>query len=86
MVAKQDGTGQPKKLHRSKKGCCSLCAQNYELKSYFQLPEWLRHNPSIVSGYRVDLSLADAFRSLFHVHNGSPLLGHPSKILRVQNR
>lgn len=44
---------------------------NYPLFRYEDLPDWGKHNPSIVGSYRPGLSTIQAFFSLFKYHNES---------------
>jgi hypothetical protein len=45
--------------------------RDYKLWDFVHIPEWLSHNPSIRSAYRVHLSMSQTIRSLFHLHNGT---------------
>lgn len=45
------------------------CSKDYELHQFVHLPDYLRHNPHITHGYRVNLTLKQTTFSLFHWHN-----------------
>jgi len=49
-----------------------LPSPSYRLYKFGDLPEWMRHNPSIMTGYRVCISFQQCLQSLFHLHNGTP--------------
>jgi len=57
-------------LRTSADSCCGY-ARGYTLRGIDDTPDYLRHNPYILSGYRVDLPFRLALASLFHIHNGS---------------
>lgn len=48
-------------------GAC--CMKDYDLHHYMHLPDYLKHNPHITHGYRVNLSFKQTTYSLFHWHN-----------------
>lgn len=46
------------------------CHRDYELHHIQNVPSYLKHNEYIHHGYRADIGLIRAFKSLFHWHNG----------------
>ena len=48
-------------------GLC--CSKDYELQQFVHLPDYLKHNPHITHGYRVNLTFKQTTFSLFHWHN-----------------
>lgn len=49
----------------------TCCARDYDLHHYQQLPDYLKHTPHILQGYRVGLSMRQTTFSFFHWHNES---------------
>jgi adiponectin receptor len=47
----------------------ACCVKDYDLHHYMHLPDYLKHNPHITHGYRVNLSLRQTTFSFFHWHN-----------------
>lgn len=45
------------------------CVKDYDLHHFMHLPDYLKHNPHITHGYRVNLSFKQTTYSLFHWHN-----------------
>eukprot|EP00823_Brevimastigomonas_motovehiculus_P002471 TRINITY_DN1507_c0_g1_i1.p1 TRINITY_DN1507_c0_g1~~TRINITY_DN1507_c0_g1_i1.p1 ORF type:complete len:453 (+),score=28.10 TRINITY_DN1507_c0_g1_i1:61-1419(+) len=54
---------------RERKNCC--CGKPTDLRDWNNLPAYLRDNPYILSGYRVNLGLLRSVKSLFELHNES---------------
>lgn len=49
----------------------TCCGRDYVLHQYQQLPDFLKHNPHIHTGYRVNLTVKQTTFSFFHWHNES---------------
>ena len=47
------------------------CARHsrWELRTYWEIPAWLRNNHHIHTGYRCQISLPDCWLSIFAIHN-----------------
>ena len=53
-----------------KKKFYSFLSKNYELINYNQLPDFMRFNVFIQTGYRPQLPFLHTLKSIFHYHNG----------------
>lgn len=49
----------------------SFLSRDYDLLHWNHLPEMFKHNPWILNHYRPHLDSWTAFKSIFHLHNGS---------------
>ena len=49
----------------------SLLKRDYKLLKYEEIPDFMKFNLFIRTGYRPNLSLKQTISSFFHMHNGS---------------
>src|SRR6185312_7400862 len=60
-------TPSPPSLSTTIKSCTAQLA--YDLLPYDSLPSWLKDNPYIAHGYRVEIGWKNSCQSICHLHN-----------------